>query len=93
MKKAVWIAIASLAIVGIVTGVCMLASKQYWDSKAAKIEFMLWDRNHENEAHVTDADLIRSVSACGATATEAGREIHISIDTRFVKKKWTIEQQ
>jgi hypothetical protein len=86
------IIVATFALLAIIVAGFVFLTWRYQKFKREKIEFILWDRNHANVAGLSEAELMRYILACGATARTDEKQIHISYDTTFVRKTWTIER-
>lgn len=61
--------IAACTVIGI--SALFYVSYIFQNDRVHKIDFILWDREHENIAHLTDSDLIRYVEVCGATTAKS----------------------
>jgi hypothetical protein len=78
-------------MISVVAGLILFASYKYQHYRVQKIEFILWDRQHQNDAQLTDSDLIRYVEACGATTAKSEGHVNISYRSVFIQKNWVAD--
>lgn len=77
-------------VLALLAGAVAFAASRYQRYRVQKIEFIVWDREHDNVADLTDADLIRYVQACGAETVRSRDRLHISYRGLFRTREWTV---
>jgi hypothetical protein len=85
LKIAAWLSLFTVAIIG----AFLLGIYKFQNYRAHKIDFILWDRSHENAAKLSEAELAQYLEACGADVVNSGGELRISYNSTFVRRSWT----
>ena len=76
--------------VALVASALTYAASRYQGYRIQKIEFIIWDREHENSAQLGDTDLIRFVQACGADTVKSGGRLRIWYHGIFQTREWAV---
>ena len=82
--------IASALVVLAIGSVITLAAWRYQNYRIQKIDFIVWDRAHDNTASLSESGFVVYVQACGAEAVRADNHLRISYRGIFSSKQWTV---
>jgi hypothetical protein len=88
-KKAGLLSFCAVLLIGALA----YAARTYQKHRVQKIDFILWDREYNNTARLTNPDLIRYLEACGADAVKSDDRLHVSYQGVFISKEWFVTLQ
>ena len=88
--KKEWI-LACVVIAVVCAGALTYATRWIQRFRMEKIEFIVWDREHNNDMQLSQSDFVKYIEACGATVRRTDERLHISYRTFFCDRDWEID--